>query len=170
MINEEWRPVVGYEGWYEVSSQGRVRSVARTVMFADGRARQYDGKQLSTYLGNGYLRTTLKRNGKDFRAHVHTLVAEAFIGPRPEGQEVCHWDGDRANAELSNLRYGTRIENAADRIRHGTHVRLFARKIPPDVVKKIKAATGMTYASIAQEFGVSRTHAFNIRNNLRRKD
>jgi hypothetical protein len=53
--------------------------------------------------------------------YVHQLVMEAFVGPRPEGMEVCHFDGDPANNHLANLRYDTRRANNLDRVRHGTH-------------------------------------------------
>lgn len=108
---ESWRAVVGLEGLYEVSDAGRVRNL-RTLR---------RGGVMKLSVGtDGYLAVGLTRDGRQTTYRVHKLVAAAFIGPCPEGQEVRHWDGDRANAALSNLLYGTRAENIADQRRHGT--------------------------------------------------
>jgi hypothetical protein len=52
---------------------------------------------------------------------VHRLVAAAFLGPRPDGMMICHWNGDPADNRVENLRYATRVDNALDSLRHGTH-------------------------------------------------
>ena len=120
---EKWLSVVGYEGSYEVSNLGRVRSLDRVsarghnirglmlalVTLADSGP---DARQtVSLHLG-GVQRTRL----------VHHLVLESFVGPRPQGQEACHWDGDASNNALSNLRWDSHKANEADKLRHGTHV------------------------------------------------
>lgn len=123
---EQWRPVVGWEGLYEVSDMGRVRSTDSIVDERDRwggvRSRAVKGRILSTtpVKRHGYPRLTLSRNGRRRPVKVATLVAEAFIGPRPAGMEVCHWDGDRVNSRLCNLRYDTPRANRMDSIRHGT--------------------------------------------------
>lgn len=110
---EEWRPVVGYEGLYEVSDRGRVRSFPRQGT---------GGGLVSQRLNNrGYPIVSMTRPGHWATRTVHRLVTEAFIGPRPGGMEVRHLDGNRANAQLSNLSYGTRSENNLDAVGHGTH-------------------------------------------------
>ena len=63
----------------------------------------------------------LSHQGEDKTRTVHSLVAEAFIGARPEGMEICHSDGDPTNNHLDNLRYGTPSDNTLDKVRHGTH-------------------------------------------------
>ena len=120
---ERWKPVTGYEGIYEVSNHGRVRSVDRTITCSDGRVRRHKGKSLSTPLmqQGGYPHVCFYIQGKSKVHAVHPLVAEAFIGPRPEGMEVCHYDGNPANNHVDNLRYDTPSENAFDKVRHGTH-------------------------------------------------
>ena len=119
---EQWKPVYGYEGIYEVSSHGRVRSVDRTVTYSDGRVRRYKGKNLSATLSpGGYPCVSLYSQGKEKKRYVHSLVAEAFIGTRPKGMEVCHNDGDPANNHLDNLRYDTHSDNMLDSVRHGTN-------------------------------------------------
>lgn len=116
MIFEEWRPVVGYEGLYEVSSIGRVRSVDRVV--PDGR--HFRGAMRACPIQHGRRSVKLSRRGPK-KFHVHVLVAEAFHGPRPLGCEVRHLDGDSLNNCADNLRWGTKSENTMDQIRHGTH-------------------------------------------------
>ena len=145
--SERWLPVNGYEGIYEVSSHGRVRSVDRTVTYSNGQVRRYKGKVRRTPLNqDGYPRVNLSHQGEDKTRTVHSLVAEAFIGARPENMEVCHSDGDPTNNHLDNLRYGTPSDNTLDRVKHGrdhnatkTHCprghELFAENIPPSQSK-----------------------------------
>lgn len=105
LYTEEWRPVVGFEGIYEVSSCGRIRRVANGHGAVAGRMLSPNPNK------KGYLRACLCRDGKAKQGRVHTLVAEAFIGPRPEGCEVDHIDGNRQNNHVSNLRWVTPKEN-----------------------------------------------------------
>lgn len=116
---ENWKSVAGWEGWYEVSDKGRVRSLTRKSI-ANGAPATYKGVLLKCSIGkNGYARVTFTRPQFKQQRYVHDLVAEAFIGPRAPSLEVCHADGTRTNNTLSNLRYGSRSENARDRIQHG---------------------------------------------------
>lgn len=120
-LPEHWLPVVGYEGLYEVSSLGAVRSVTRTVPDIRGWTRTFQGKPLVPSVSpHGYVGVGLHRNGSGRRIWIHVLVAAAFLGARPEGMQVAHGDGDRANNEVSNLRYATVAENQADRVEHRT--------------------------------------------------
>ena len=117
---EEWRPVVGYEGLYEVSDAGRVRSLSREVRTGRG-TRMVDGRILSPARGvGGYPVVSLSNGGARVRP-VHRLVLEAFVGPRPAGTECCHGDGDPENNRLSNLRWDTHESNMDDQRRHGTN-------------------------------------------------
>lgn len=118
--SEEWKPVVGLEGLYEVSDLGRVRSLPRRVPSGTG-MRDVPPKILVTPISKttGYPQITLMHRTR----HVHSLVMEAFVGPRPEGAEVCHNDGIRANSVLTNLRYDSISENRIDTIRHGNNPR-----------------------------------------------
>ena len=119
---EQWKPVNGYEGIYEVSSHGRVRSLDRTVTYSDGRVRRFKGKVLRATLNpDGYPFVNLCTQGKKEKRYVHSLVTESFIGARPEGMEVCHNDGNPANNHLDNLRYDTHSDNMLDSVRHGTN-------------------------------------------------
>lgn len=112
---ETWKPVVGYEGLYEVSDRGRVRSIERVVG-----NRRYPGRLLKVRpLPNGRPRVSLSRNGVAVDAYTYRLVLEAFRGPRPPGMECLHWDDDPNNNSLSNLRWGTRTDNMRDMSRNG---------------------------------------------------
>ena len=116
--SERWLPVTGYEGYYEVSDRARVRSVPRRAR----NGRRVPGRVLR--LGRhkyGYPTANLWRDNRYTTRTVHSLVAEAFIGPCSEGMEVRHRNGDTANSSLSNLTYGTHADNMQDAIRHGTN-------------------------------------------------
>jgi hypothetical protein len=106
-IVELWRPVVGYEGLYEVSNLGRVKSLRSEKLM-----------KLSV-ANSGYMQLSL--SGKPSRKvrHVHRLVLEAFIGPCPPNMEGCHANGIRTDNRLENLRWDTRKGNMADAIAHG---------------------------------------------------
>lgn len=120
-INEIWSDIPGFEGLYRVSNRGRVLSMPRTV--GDARKRKLPGRILSPKTDRGgYLVVLLYRPGsRPSTRTVHSLVAEAFIGPRPPGCHVLHGDDDPANCDLGNLRYGTPAENERDKIDHGRH-------------------------------------------------
>ena len=118
-MQELWLPVVGYEGLYEVSDQGRVRSLERTAKVKGGH-RTVPPRTLALARRGGYRMATLSRDGKQSCASVHRLVAAAFLGPCPLGMIVLHGELGSANNSLANLRYGTQAENMADKYRDGT--------------------------------------------------
>lgn len=121
MTEEVWKPVVGYERYYEVSSLGRVRSLPREVTQRNGVVRKSPLRMRKTPLSDGYPQVSLMVDGRMKVTKVHRLVAEAFLGPRPPGQQVRHLNGDATDPRLVNLRYGTQSENSRDSLRHGTH-------------------------------------------------
>lgn len=116
-----WLPVTGWEGYYEVSSEGEVRSLDRYVTLSNGGKRRYKGKRLSPGVNrHGYPTVALTRPGKRQTMKVHRMVLTAFVGPCPDGMEACHNNGDRGDARLANLRWDTPSNNQRDRRRHGT--------------------------------------------------
>ncbi|MCH9728406.1 MAG: NUMOD4 motif-containing HNH endonuclease [Actinomycetia bacterium] len=121
----EWAAIPGYEGIYEVSSAGDVRSLTRIVTHRHrGRTHQQSiqGKRLSPALRpDGHLIVCLNKSGQRRMWLVHRLVMLGFVGTCPEGHEVCHNNGEPADNRLANLRYGTQSDNSRDRVRHGTH-------------------------------------------------
>lgn len=135
---ENWLSVVGYEGFYEVSDEGRVRSLDRVVMSSNRHnpnlsPRRYPGKLLTPIVtGNGdYLGVTLSRRGYT-RKLIHHLVLEAFVGPRPDGSFGLHHDDDPSNNRLSNLRWGTKGENQDDKVRNGNHHNVLKTHCPQE--------------------------------------
>ena len=115
MANREiWKPVPGYEGFYEVSSLGRIRGVDRMIMRKDGKKYPVKGAILSPKKRryDGYLEITLRREGHMKTFKIHRLVMLTFVGEPPEGKyEVDHKDGDPENNRLSNLEYVSKKEN-----------------------------------------------------------
>lgn len=128
MEDEEWKPVVGYEGRYEVSSTGLVKSLGRK----DGAGRLRKGRLLRQVVkDSGHMRVALyDGSGNQKKLYVHTLVMEAFVGERPEGMEVCHNNGTPDDNRLENLRWDTRSENMIDVIRHGRNPQLNKTECP----------------------------------------
>ena len=114
---ERWLPVVGYEGMYEVSDQGRVRSLDRV----DAIGRRCRGRLRATPPAGrrGYPRVSLTVSGRNRYAYVHDLVAMAFIGPKPDGQVTRHRNDVATDNRVENLQYGTQAENLADARRNG---------------------------------------------------
>lgn len=132
-MSEQWLPVVGYLGTYEVSDLGRVRSLTRRVLHKDGKSSLRQGRVLSPgVLRNrgGYLVVNLQRA----MCRVHRLVLQAFVGPCPEGHVGAHLDGDPANNCLENLAWKTPAENEEDKTRHGT--RLLGEDHPNSVLTR----------------------------------
>ena len=114
MDDEVWLPIKGYEGYYEVSSLGRVRSLPRVVTLSNGVKRPTPGKVLkqSAY-GRGYKAVGLTKNNVPDKRSVHRLVAEAFV-PNDEGlPEVNHIDEDKHNNRADNLEWCDRRYNNA---------------------------------------------------------
>jgi hypothetical protein len=116
---EVWSPIPGHD--YEASNLGRIRSVDRwRVCERLGYRRwlrSYRGRILKASIDTGgYPTVTLGHHGQ---YRVHVLVMLAFVGPCPDGLEVCHNDGEHENVALSNLRYDTRKSNIEDARQHG---------------------------------------------------
>jgi hypothetical protein len=123
-LTEKWRPIPGWDGMYDVSDNGRVRSLDRTVTTSTGHRRTYRGRVLTPghHKRGGYLFVNLVRGGRQHHRKVHALVCEAFNGERPDGATlVRHLDGDIYNNTPDNLAWGTVSDNLHDAVRHGTH-------------------------------------------------
>lgn len=172
-MTESWRAVVGYEGSYEVSDCGRVRSLGRVV-----KQRNWNGivqyrrvKEMMlkrTPMRAGHLFVRLYRPGGGIKESrtvaVHRLVLIAFAGSCPEGMECCHSDGNPANNHLSNLRWDTYKANSADRKRHGVGQadvcqrgeQRYNAKVTEEVVRVIRAERkrGVKLQELADRFGI----------------
>lgn len=164
---EVWRDIPGFEGYYEVSDAGRVRSLARSVVVAPSAGRKQTGyarrvaeRVLKAAPGKDRRqRLTLWKEHVSTQKMVHQLVLLAFVGPCPEGMEGCHGDGDASNNQLGNLRWDTPVNNSADKLRHGTHLQgsalSWAVLTEVDIPAIFEAfAAGETQTSIAARYGV----------------
>lgn len=114
-MKEVWKPVVGHEGRYEVSDQGRVRSVSTHIIRSDGRSRTITSKVLQSKGSSKYAVVNLGSGAE----YVHEIVLKAFVGPKAEGQECRHLNDDSRNNRLENLSWGSHEENMQDAIRNG---------------------------------------------------
>ncbi|WP_418344921.1 NUMOD4 motif-containing HNH endonuclease [Rhodococcus pyridinivorans] len=120
---EVWKSAPGWEGIFEVSNLGRVRSLPRITVRKNGTPCSVRGRILRPYRkSSGHLSLSVpKRAGGQGRMSVHALVAEAFLGPRPDGHEIRHLDGNPSNNQVTNLAYGTRTDQRFDDVRNGVH-------------------------------------------------
>lgn len=115
---ERWLPVVGFD-LYDISNKGRVRS---WVQKGPGSHRLSVPKLMQPCRRGAkspYLRVTLTLDGVKFSKPIHVILTEAFHGPRPLGKWALHRDGNLLNNTDENLRWGTPVDNADDRTKHG---------------------------------------------------
>lgn len=109
---EHWLPCENYEGYYEVSNTGLVRSINRTITRSDGVIVEYTGKILAQSLDKrGYYNVYLSKNGSNKRTRVHRLVAYSFIFNEEYKEQVNHKDGNKSNNNDWNLEWSTNLEN-----------------------------------------------------------
>jgi DNA-binding transcriptional regulator YiaG len=190
---EMWRNVAGFENIYQISDEGRVRSlrppnlsqrrfneadidemrrlssegvsarkiapmfgVSQTVVSKILRGAAYKNTThvlVPARRRDGYFFVTLAVDRKHFHKTLHSMVAAAFIGPRPKGYHVNHKDGDKTNNRADNLEYVTPSGNA----RHALTVLKKAKKLTPNEVKEIRdaVANGTPRKQVAEQFGVS---------------
>lgn len=118
-MSERWLPVVGYEGKYEVSDLGRVRSLFKGSRYGSFPRDEPLILTPTPNTGGGHLRVKLTKEGHTLTALVHVLVLTAFRGAAPAGHEGCHDDGDPENNVLGNLLWKTHEANMQDMVRHG---------------------------------------------------
>ena len=118
---EQWRPIPGFEGYYEASDLGRIRSLDRYVVRGGHRHRAYGRILRPVRAGKGYWYVSLCGPAGQVREAVHRAVLAAFVGPCPSEHEAMHLDGDPGNNQLANLRWSSRSENILDNVARGTH-------------------------------------------------
>lgn len=170
MTEEIWRAIPGYEGLYEASSLGRVRSIDRVVSTFSARGGKRvplrrSGKVIAQSLGpHGYALACLSKDGRSRTRRVNRLICAAFYGDMPSKIHACHCDGDKNNNRSENLRWDTAQANQADRIRHGTALRgerVGTAKLNSEQIAAIRASR--TFSDVAGDIPVSRTHYYRIK-------
>lgn len=153
---EEWRPVLGWGDLYETSDMGRVRRLS--------------GRPLKPRIKmpGGYLLVSLSRNGTHTTRTVHSLVLEAFVGPRPKGYHGAHNNGRPGDCRLENLRWATCRDNHSDKRSHGTlpvgeahgRAKLTAGQV---IEMRRRLAAGETLSALAKDFDVAIPTVFDIK-------
>lgn len=130
---EHWKPIPHYTGIYDASDHGRIWSRPRLVPSKGNSYRRAGGVLLTPTLtkDRGYFVVNLS-DGKTVMYYVHFLVLTTFVGPPPEGTECCHWDSDRTNNHIPNLRWDTPTENSYDTVRNGNHRGVNKENCPRD--------------------------------------
>ena len=125
MENEVFKDVLGYEGLYQVSNYGRVKSLERKNIFYCVLRKEYLERPVKEKIlsfnknNNGYLQVCLTKNGKYCTRSVHRLVAEAFISNPNNLPQVNHKDGNKENNKVDNLEWCTAKENSRHAIKTG---------------------------------------------------
>lgn len=150
---EEWCPVAGYEGFYLVSSHGRVMNVSK-------RAGTTPGKILKPATNKkGYLFVRLCKDGRPKNAKIHHLVATAFIGKRPTGYTVNHKDGNKNDNRTGNLEYATSEQNLTHSFRtlgNAGETNSTAKLKEWQVLRilELRQKYGYTHRQLSEMFGV----------------
>ena len=153
-MNEIWKDVPGYEGRYQASSNGRIRSLPRFVTDKNGVCKPVKGRILTRNTRDKTGHRYVKLADPNAYAQVHRLVMLAFVGPCPVGMEVCHNDNNPQNNALSNLRYDTRKGNMTDMARS---CRASKQKLTPEDACEIRRrfAEGERKSDMAKSYGVT---------------
>lgn len=167
---EVWKPVVSWEGIYEVSTLGRIRRLLDSP-------KTYVGKILKPATDAGYQKVCLKQKPRVQSIRVHRVVTLAFLGSPPSAShEVNHKDGDKSNNALDNLEYVTPLENVRHAERHGLsrhpsgEDRPNTRISDKDVLRiHALVRSGGDANEIAAAFGVSRSHVYGIKHHRARR-
>jgi len=175
MNNEFWKDIPGFEGIYAASTQGRVRSLKRIAIRSDGRTQKVPGRILKQQKNdNNYLCVRLSKNksSKIYRVHRIVLITFVDVFCLKGFLDACHNDGDKQNNFLDNLRWDTRRNNHADKIKHGTHVygsRSTLSKLTEEEVAEMRRLVTLglkTQKELVEMFGVTKSNVSAI---IRRK-
>lgn len=150
-----WKPIKGYEGRYEVSTWGQVRSLDRTVRNTKGVLAHLRGKLLNPAVGKAGYKVAFLRDGKESKAFsVHRLVALAFLPNAENKSEVNHKNGIRTDNRVSNLEWVTPSENKCHAYNNGLNSQKHRRKLTPSQVRELRN-TDISLSQASKKFGVS---------------
>lgn len=169
-MEEAWRDIPGYEGYYQASTLGRIRSLDREITQKHGDTiymRLRKGKILkpSSDKKEGHMKLVLAINTMRKTYHVHTLVMLTFIGNRSEEELIRHLNGNPEDNRLSNLAYGSKYENVLDVFRIGKAWKVLNLNEVFEIKKLLKE--GMRNVDIAWLYGVSKEAISDIKRKRR---
>lgn len=160
---ESWKDVGGFKGRYEISNLGRVRCLdshrfMEAILSGESPPKKIRRQHVAS---NGYLTVSFTWERKVKTFHVHSLVCKTFLGPRPKNFHAGHRNGDQKDNRLENLRWVSAVENAADKVPHGTRKRgaehpgaILAERDVREIKNKI-AAKNRSLRSISRDYSVS---------------
>ena len=160
----DWKDVIEFEGYYQVNSDGQVRSLDRIVIYSSGSQRVHKGILLKPLLAdNGYLRVCLQKEHKTVYKAIHRLVLQAFLGGLPFGYQVNHINGIKKDNRLDNLEYLTPSQNRKHAFDTNLQKPLLGSnhqnaKLTEENILEIRTLFGvMKQKDIATKFKVSRS-------------
>lgn len=168
VFDEEWRPAAGYEGLYEVSSFGRIKSLPRVTKRKRQGCLMVRGTIMSPSTTRGYKKTVLSCGDKRHNKSVHALVLESYCGDRPDGMWARHLDNDPSNNTIWNLCWDTPKNNVADRWTFGTEIigsacsrsKLNEEKVL--AIRRLYACTDASCNDLGELFGVNGSSVWKI--------
>lgn len=159
---EEWRSVCGFEGYYEVSNTGNVRSCDRYVNAKLGSKSFLKGEMMKLQKNHkGYMTVILHKNNKHYSKTVHRLVAEAFIDNPENLPQVNHKDTDKTNNNVTNLEWISNYDNMQHAMQHGCYKNAFTEKARASTIKNLeKAIDRLKIAVIQYDMGWNKIREF----------
>ena len=171
-MKEIWKDIAGYEGLYQVSNLGRIKSLDKRIP-SKLRNQVYTvkkGKMLVPNCNNnsGYFKVRLTKEGKTFNCLVHRLVAEAFLQNNDNKPQVNHKDGNKLNNKVENLEWSTNKENRKHALANNLHVcgeKCTWSKLTEENVIFIRANKDASAKELAEKFNVSVSTIKDIINN-----
>lgn len=167
-MKETWKFIQGYEGLYEVSTTGQIRSSERKVPMISRHGNPYmmtiHEKLLAPDVSGEYLRVTLCKDGKTERLSIHRIVAMTFMSNPENKKHVNHKDGNKYNNAVENLEWSTASENQKHAFETGLQKRTPGTLSPlaaltkeqVQVIRKKYVPRKYTQDRLAEEFGVTR--------------
>jgi hypothetical protein len=173
--NEEWKDIPGYEGFYQVSNRGRVRSVTHTILMSNGALRTIFSRILVLHEGgrNKYLQAYLHKDGHVKNHLVHRLVAKMFIGEIKSGYEINHKNANVQDNNVENLEIVTHQENINHSIKNNlfkaygeNHYAAKLSKAIADEIRSKYAKGNIMQRELARLYGVKVNVIFKIVHNL----
>jgi hypothetical protein len=158
-MEELWKPIKNYEGYYAVSNLGRIKSLKRTIQPVSKSGKVHNSYEIKEKFlklaknSEGYLTANLCKNGSRKTVKVHVVVALAFLGERPKSCVICHGEKGKLNNAVFNLRYDTLEANEKDKIRDKTSQHIFS---PEKIleIRRLHTQSKLPYARIASMYNV----------------
>lgn len=138
---------------YIASSDGMIFCRRKLKLYPQQKYKDLEKISIVKQRDGRYLTVSLFKNGKKFQQTVHKLVLEAFIGPKPIGFEACHFDGNKHNNDIGNLRWASKVDNREDDYHNGSKFRKL-NKILAEQIREYKGK-GISSHIICKQFGCS---------------